>query len=91
MVIILVIGTVKLNHGISTRTGHGGWWTVGLMFAGWLFWPVTALHYEKGDEVTPRPFTGWRKGLIIFFGVAFPVLLLLSIVGTLIVTLMTTH
>lgn len=53
---------VKMFHdGISKRTGHGGWWTAGLIFAGWLFWPVTALHYEKGDEITPRPFTGWKK------------------------------
>lgn len=81
MMVVIIVGTIKLNHGISTRTGHGGWWTVGLMFAGWLFWPVTALHYEKGDEVTPRPFTGLKKGLLIFFGLWFPILMILGILA----------
>lgn len=49
---------IKIYHGISKNTGHGGWWTVGLLFVNWLFLPVTAFHYEVGDEVTPRPFTG---------------------------------
>ena len=81
LVIVLVVGTVKLNHGVSIRTGHSGWWTAGLMFAGWLFWPVTALHYEKGDEVTPRPFTGWKKGLLIFFALWFPILMIFGILA----------
>lgn len=49
---------IKIYHGVSKSTGHGGWWTVGLLLANWLFLPVTAFHYEAGDEVTPRPFTG---------------------------------
>lgn len=84
LVIVLVVGTVKLNHGISTRTGHSGWWTVGLMFAGWLFWPVTALHYEKGDEVTPRPFAGLKKGLLIFFALWFPILMIFGMIAAII-------
>jgi hypothetical protein len=78
---ILIYVNIKINHGVSTRTGHGKWWTVGLMFAGWLFWPVTALHYEKGDETTPRPFVGWKKVLLIIFGAIIPIIMILGIVA----------
>ncbi len=68
-------------HGISKRTGHGAWWTAGLIFAGWIFWPVTALHYEKGDETNPRPFIGWRKTVLILMGTLIPLLIILGIVA----------
>ena len=89
MLILLTILTVKINHGVSTRTGHGKWWTAGLMFAGWLFWPVTAVHYQKGDEVTPRPFTGWRKGLLIIFGAILPIISIIGILAAAIFPTMT--
>jgi type II secretory pathway pseudopilin PulG len=74
-----IYATIVIFHGISKRTGHGKWWTVGLILASWLFFPVTAFHYEKWDETTPRPFVGAKKFFLIFFAVIFPALL--AIVG----------
>ena len=43
---------IRMVHdGISRRTGHGGWWTVGLLFLGLIFIPVTAFTYKPD---TPR-------------------------------------
>lgn len=61
--IYVIIG--KIYHSISKRTGHGGWWTVGLLFAYIVVFPVTAFYYMKGDEVNPRPLSGWKKGLLV--------------------------
>ncbi len=80
--IVWIIGYVKLNHGISKRTGHGGWWTVWLLFAGFIIFPVTAFHYEKGDNTNPRPLTGWKKALVIIAALIVPLLFLLGIVAT---------
>jgi hypothetical protein len=44
-VIIVIILAIKVNHGISVRTGHGWWWTVGLIFFSFIMFPITALTY----------------------------------------------
>lgn len=67
---------ISVSHGISKRTWHGKWWTVGLLFASWLFFPVTAFHYEKWDEVIPRPFIGAKKFFLIFFSFVAPILII---------------
>lgn len=41
-----------LHDGVSKRTGHGGWWTVGLIFLGFIFMPLTAFGY-KGENTAP--------------------------------------
>lgn len=41
-----IILTIIMTHGISKRTGHGGWWTVWLVFLGFIFLPITALQYQ---------------------------------------------
>ena len=45
--LLWIYATLSLFHAISKRTGHGKWWTVGLILVSWLFFPVTAFHYEK--------------------------------------------
>ena len=47
MCVSWLYATIALCHSISKRTGHGKWWTAGLIFVSWLFFPVTAFHYEK--------------------------------------------
>lgn len=42
-----------LHNGISKRTGHGGWWTVGLLFLGFIFLPITAFQYKPDMTTTP--------------------------------------
>ena len=79
--ILWFIGYVKLNHGISKRTGHGGWWTVWLLFAGFIIFPVTAFHYEKGDDTNPRPLTGWKKALVLIAALIIPLLFLFGIIA----------
>ncbi len=64
--VIACMGYMKICHGISLRTGHGKWWTIGIFFSGLIFLPVTALHYQKWDESFPRPFMGYQKVLLIF-------------------------
>ena len=91
MIGCLIYIMIAISHGISTRTGHGKWWTAGLMFAGWLFLPVTAVHYEKGDEVTPRPFVGWRKALLIIFGALIPILMIFGILAAALFPAMTSY
>jgi hypothetical protein len=87
----IVYITIAISHGISTRTGHGKWWTAGLIFAGWLFLPVTAVHYQKGDEVTPRPFVGWKKALLIIFAIVVPIILIGGILAAAIFPAMTAY
>lgn len=72
---------IDILHGISRRTGHGVWWTLGLILAGWLIFPVGALHYQRGDEIHPRPFTGWKKWLLIILSIGIEVLILIGIIG----------
>jgi hypothetical protein len=79
--ILWTIGYIKLNHGISKRTGHGGWWTVWLLFAGFIIFPVTAFHYEKGDDTNPRPLIGWKKALVIIAALIISLLFLLRIIA----------
>lgn len=70
---------IKIYHWVSKRTGHGGWWTFWLIFTGWLFLPVTAFHYEKWDEINPRPFAGWKKFLLVLISLGLPLILLITI------------
>ena len=43
---------VKMFHnGISKRTGHGGWWTAGLVLLGFIFLPITAFTYNSTETV----------------------------------------
>ena len=75
-----IYAIIKVYHGISKNTGHGAWWTVGLMFSTFIFLPVTAFHYLPGDEINPRPFTGWKKVVLILLPLGVPILLILSII-----------
>lgn len=44
---------VKVFHnGISKRTWHGGWWTVWLVFLGFIFLPMTAFQYQSSTSWT---------------------------------------
>lgn len=74
-----IYATIKIYGGISKRTGHGGWWTAWLFFLNPIFLPVTAFHYEKWDETTPRPFTGFKKVLLILSGLILPWFLVIGI------------
>lgn len=87
----IIYMSIVINHGISTRTGHGKWWTAGLIFAGWLFLPVTAIHYQKGDEVAPRPFVGWKKVLLIIFAIIVPITMVIGILAAALFPAMTTY
>jgi len=40
-----------MHNGISKRTGHGGWWTTGLFFLGFIFLPITAFTYNPTETV----------------------------------------
>ena len=51
----LILSIIVL-HKISTRTGHGGFWTVGLLFLYFIMFPVTALTYTpQSSEVPATP------------------------------------
>lgn len=57
-------------HPISKRTGHGGWWTLGLVFLGFIFMPITAFKYQpvldpNGQVVHPEAKPSIWLGLII--------------------------
>ncbi len=80
---------IKIYHGISKNTGHWGWWTVGLIFSGWILMPVTAFHYLPGDAITPRPFTGWRKVILIILSGFWVVLMPLWIIAAALFPIMT--
>lgn len=41
-----IYATIKIYHGVSKRTNHGGWWTVGLIFFYWIMLPITAFTYR---------------------------------------------
>ena len=45
--------SILILHGISTRTGHGAGWTVGLLFLYAIFFPLTAFTYQP--NIQPRP------------------------------------
>lgn len=40
-----------MHNGISTRTGHGGWWTAGLFFLGFIFLPMTAFTFKPTETI----------------------------------------
>jgi Family of unknown function (DUF5684) len=42
-----------LHNGVSKRTGHGGWWTAGLVFLSFVFLPLTAFKFKAVDTATP--------------------------------------
>lgn len=77
----LFVSYIRVKHGVSVRTGHGKWWTVGLLFWSWILVPVTAFHYEPGDEINPRPFSGWRKWVLIILSGFFVFLIPLGILA----------
>ena len=41
---------IKVYHGISKNTGHGAWWTVGLIFLSFIMLPITAFTYQPGAQ-----------------------------------------
>ena len=47
-----IILTIIMYNGISKRTGHGGWWTTGLFFLYFIFFPITAFTYNPDETVT---------------------------------------
>lgn len=85
----LIVSYIRVKHGISVRTGHGKWWTVGLLFWSWIIVPVTAFHYEPGDELNPRPFSGWRKWVLIILSWFFVFLIPLGILAAVLFPAMT--
>ena len=86
-----IYAIIKIYHGISRRTGHGGWWTAGLFFVNWLILPVTAFHYQKGDEITPRPFVGWKKVILILLCMILPITIIVGILAAAIFPALTTY
>ncbi len=76
-----IYAIIKIYHNISLRTGHGGWWTVGMIFSSPIFIPVTAFHYQHWDEENPRPFTGWKKILLILAWSLFVLIIPLGIIA----------
>jgi hypothetical protein len=47
-----------------------------------------AIRYQKGDEIIPRPFTGWRKILLILCGIGLPFAILGLIFATISTSMM---
>jgi hypothetical protein len=47
-----IYAIIKIMHGISKNTWHGGGWTVWLFFLYFIFFPITALTYVP---VTKNP------------------------------------
>lgn len=44
------------HNGISKRTGHGGWWTAGLIFFGFILLPITAYTFQPvSSNSVPAP------------------------------------
>ncbi len=82
---------IIIMHGISKRTGHGWWWTAWLFFVYPIFFPVTAFHYEKWDEIKPRPFTGIKKFFLILAATIWPIILIIGILAAALFPSLTTY
>lgn len=46
---------IKIYHNISLRTGHTGWWTLGLIFLYWIMFPITAFIYKSESPISWDP------------------------------------
>ena len=53
-IVVGIVLAIKINHGISTRTGHGVGWTIWLIFLNFIMFPITAFTYNPPvTDTTP--------------------------------------